>query len=263
MNKKSIALFVGAITALTVTHAQTATPAPAPTVPSVSVAVTPAIVSQYMFRGQRLGGPSFQPVVEVAYGNLGVGVWANFPIKDKVVGVSDPEIDPYFYYTVTINDSLSIVPGATYYAYPDADTSAGFYRSTFEPSLALNYTVNGFKITPKVYYDTVLEGPTGEITGAYAVPLKDLGMELDFVGTYGGYSQKDVAKGVTPKIKATGNYWLVGVSAPFQVSKASKLVVGFAYTKGGDASFEQAGVKFDNPLAVGRGVASISYSFSF
>jgi len=263
MNKKSIALFLGAFSALSVAHAQTAIPAPAPAAPAVSVTVTPAIVSQYMFRGQRLGGASFQPAVEVAYGNLGVGVWTNFPLKDKVAGVSDPEIDPYFYYTVPINDSLSLVPGATYYTFPDADTGAGFYRATFEPSLALNYTVNGFKITPKLYYDLTLEGPTGEISAAYTVPLEDVGTELGFVATYGGYSQKDVAKDVAPKIKAKGNYWLVGVSAPFQVTESSKLILGFAYTKGGDASFEQAGVKSPNTLAVGRGVVSVSYSFSF
>eukprot|EP01034_Spumella_vulgaris_P009614 gene9614-12185_t len=92
MKKQSIAL----LSALTIgslsLSAQTA-PAPAPAAPSVTVTVTPSFVSQYMFRGQRLGGLSFQPVVEAAYGNLGLGIWSNIPINDKVVGVSDPEID--------------------------------------------------------------------------------------------------------------------------------------------------------------------------
>jgi len=265
MNKKILALYLGALTALTVTaSAETVAPAPAPAAPTVSVTVTPAIVSQYMFRGQRLGGPAFQPTVEVDYGNLGVGVWANFPMRDKVVGVSDPEIDPYFFYTVTINDSLNIVPGATLYTYPHADTSNGFYRTTFEPNVAVNYTVSGFKLTPKLYYDVVLKGPTGEFSAAYAFPLKDLGTELDFLGTYGEYVQKDVAKDVKPEVKAWGNYWLVGVSAPFQITKASKIVLGFAYTKGGDAAFKQDGsAKSPNSLAVGRGVGSIAYSYTF
>ena len=55
-----------------------------------------------------------------------------------------------------------------------------------EPNIALNYTVEGFKITPKLYYDFVLRGPTAEVTGTYAIPLKDMGTELDFTGQFGG-----------------------------------------------------------------------------
>ena len=40
-----------------------------------SVVVTPAFVNQYMFRGVRLGGPSFEPSVEIDSGNFALGVW--------------------------------------------------------------------------------------------------------------------------------------------------------------------------------------------
>src|SRR3954468_6212334 len=64
-----------------------ATPTPAvPAAPSWSVTATPSVVSQYMFRGVRLGGASFEPTVEADYGNLALLVWANFPIKNKVPG---------------------------------------------------------------------------------------------------------------------------------------------------------------------------------
>jgi hypothetical protein len=118
--------------------------------PATSVVLTPAFVNQYMFRGSRLGGPSFEPNLEVDSGNLALGVWTNFPMKDRVPGQSAPEIDPYGSYTLAVNDVFSVQPGFTWYNYPNADTSNGFFKSTFEPNIALNYTVSGVKFTPKL-----------------------------------------------------------------------------------------------------------------
>ncbi|HEX2853986.1 MAG TPA: TorF family putative porin [Opitutaceae bacterium] len=265
MNKKITALILSVLTmGALASRAQTGAPVPAPAAPSVSVTLTPAFVSQYMFRGQRLGGTSFQPVVEATYGNLGLGVWSNFPLKDEVPGVSDPEIDPYGYYTFTVSDSLSIVPGFTYYTYPNADSGAGFYRSSFEPSLAVNYTIAGVKFTPKIYYDVTLDGPTLELSAFYAVPLKDLGTELDFSATYGEYIQKDVVKNSAPATKAWGKYWSVGVTMPYQLTKNTKLVLGLAYAKGEDSFVKQGSApKVGNSLEAGRTVGSVSYSYTF
>lgn len=245
------------------TRAQAPAAAPA-TAPSYSVTANATAVSQYMFRGQRLGGPSWQPSVEVAAGDFTAGLWSNLPFKDKVANSSDPEFDLYGSYTVAINKDLNVVTGFTYYVYPKAPTNAGYYRSTIEPSVAVNYTVGGVKLTPKIYYDLVLEGPTYELTGAYALPLKDLGTELDFTAQIGTYIQRDVANDINPSYKTWGDYWLVGVAAPFQITKESKLTVGFAYTEGRDAYYKQgSSPKTVNTLAVGRGVVTVSYSYSF
>jgi uncharacterized protein (TIGR02001 family) len=263
MNKKITALLVCALTLGAVSSRAQTAPA-APTAPTLSLTVTPTYVSQYMFRGQRLSGASFQPVVEATYGNAGLGIWTSFPFQDKATGASDPEVDPYGYYTFTVNDSLSIVPGFTFYTYPNADISAGFYRSTFEPSIAVNYTVAGVKLTPKFYYDTVLKGPTGEFTAAFAVPLKDIGTELDFSGTYGEFIQRDVTRNSVPHTKAWGNYWSAGVSLPYQITKTSKVTVGYTYAKGEDQFVKQGSApKTANALAMGRGVASVAYAWSF
>jgi uncharacterized protein (TIGR02001 family) len=229
-----------------------------------SVVVTPSAVSQYMFRGVRLGGPSFEPSVELDSGNLAVGVWANTPIADKVPGQSDPEIDPYASYTMSVSDAISVAPGLTWYNYPRANTSNGFFKSTFEPNIALNVTVAGVKFTPKYYYDIVLKGPTYEVTAAYAIPLKDAGTELDWTATAGTFILRDVAKGMDPKVKNWGNYYLIGVSAPFTINKASKFVVGVAYTKGtGNFLKQGSSPKGVNTSAVGRGVATLSYVYTF
>jgi len=217
-----------------------------------------------MFRGVRLGGPSFEPSVEFDSGALALGVWANFPISDKVVGQSDPEIDPYGTYTFTLSDSMSLVPGFTWYNYPNATESNGFYKTTFEPSVAFNYTVAGVTITPKLYYDVVLKGPTYELNLAFAVPLKDLGTELDFAATVGTYKWDDAAKGATPEVKNYGDYWLIGVTMPISVSANGKILLGLAYTEGSNNYFKQSGsAKAVNTAALGRGVATIGYKITF
>jgi uncharacterized protein (TIGR02001 family) len=264
MKNKLLLVLTSALTALAgSSHAQTA-PAPAAPAPSYTITATAAVVSNYMFRGQRLSGLSAQPVVEYASGDLGIGVWTNFPIKDDVPDTSDPEIDLYGYYNVKLNDAATLVPGFTYYWYPNTTTSNGFYRSTFEPSLALNYTVEGFKLTPKVYYDFMIKGPTWELTGFYAVPLKDLGSELDFTATFGTYKYTDVARDGNPSTKAWGDYWLVGVAMPFQISPTQKLTIGWAYTEGKNAFFKTGSApKGGNSLAVGKGVFSVAYAWTF
>jgi uncharacterized protein (TIGR02001 family) len=244
--------------------AQTAVPAPAPASPSVSVTATASLVSNYMFRGMRLNGPGFQPSVEVAAGSLTAGVWSNFPIDDKVPGSSDPEVDLYGSYTFALSDNASIAPGFTAYLFPKADEALGFYKSTFEPNIAFNYTVQGLKLTPKFYYDTVLEGATYELTAFYALPLKDLGSELDFTATIGTYKLKEFANNSVPATKAWGDYWLVGVAMPFQLAANQKLTVGVAYTEGRDAFTKTGNLgRSVNAGAIGRAVVSLSYAFSF
>ena len=251
------------LAAAATTIAQTAAPAPAAS-SGVSFTATAAVVSEYMFRGQRLNGAGFQPSIEMAAGDFTAGIWTNFVLDDKVPDSSDPEIDLYGAYTFTLAKDLTLVPGATAYFYPSAPTNAGYFRSTFEPSLALNYTVQGVKLTPKLYYDTVLEGATYEFTAAYAVPLKDIGSELGFTATLGTYLLKDVSNKTTPAVKAWGDYWLVGVTLPFQLDKNSKLSVGLAYTEGRDAFTKQGTAgRAHHSLAVGRGVVTVAYSRSF
>ena len=262
-------------TGLTASFAQTtapatpAVPAPAPAAaadtPSSSWVITPSVASQYMFRGVRLGGPSFQPSVEFDYGALAVGVWANVPMWDKVDGQSDPEFDFYGSYSFdVVKDTATIVPGFTLYTYPNADRSNGFYKATFEPNLAFNYTIGIVKLTPKVYYDVVLKGPTAEFTASAAIPLKDQGTEIDLVATVGTFKWDDAVADSTPDTKNWGNYWLVGASMPFQITKDSKITPGIAYTDSSDNYYKQQGIaKSLNAAAVGRVVFTLSYAITF
>lgn len=264
MNKSTTLLAFSAL-ALGALSVRAQTPAPAPAAaPSSTVTVTPAFVSQYMLRGARLGGPSFQPTIEYAAGAGVLGLWNNFPLQDKVPGQSDPEIDPYGSYTFELAKDLTLQPGFILYLYPNADKNTGFYKTTFEPSLALNYTFEGIKLTPKLYYDVVLKQTLLECSVFYAVPLKDAGTEIDFLGQVGTFKADDFAENTTPAVKNWGNYWLAGITLPFQINKNTKLSIGWAYTKGTDNYLKQGSApKALNSGAVGRGVGTISYSITF
>jgi len=230
--------------------------------PSWSFTATPAYVSQYMFRGTLLDGASWQPSVEADYGNFAIGVWANSPISNKVPGSSNPEIDPYGSYKWAFNDTVALQPGFTIYTYAVAPTNQGYYRCTVEPNLALVYTLGPVTLTPKVYYDVILKGPTYELSAAYTVPVKPLNTELDFIGTAGTFLLAD-ATNTAVAVRAWGDYWLAGVSVPFAVTKTSKVAVGYAYTKGTGASKQGVEAKQSSASAVGRGVLSVSYSYTY
>jgi len=265
MNKKSTLLVLTALAAgALAARAQTPAPAPAAAAPSATWTVTPTIASQYMFRGVRLGGASFQPTIEYGSGPLVLGLWSSFPMKDKVPGQSDPELDPYGSYTFDLAKDLTLQPGFILYTYPNANKNNGFFGTTFEPSLALNYTVEGVKLTPKIYYDMVMKQSLLEFSVAYAIPLKDAGTEIDFLGQVGTFKALDMLENSSPAYKNYGNYWLAGITLPFQITKDAKLSIGWAYTKGSDNFFKQGSrPKFENTAAVGRGVATISYSMTF
>ena len=74
--------------------------------------------------------------------------------------------------------------------------------------------------------------PTAEVTAAVSLPLKDAGTSLDFAATVGTYKWTDAAAETNPALKNWGDYWQVGVSSPYQVSKDAKLVVGCRYIVG-------------------------------
>jgi hypothetical protein len=242
-------------------RAQVAVAAPAPV---LTWTITPGVVTNYMFRGTQLSGPAFQPAAEVGWGNFAGGVWASVPLDNTVPGVSDPEYDVFGSYTWTVSDSLSVVAGGTWYVMPRADRAAGLYRQTWEGNLGLNLTLAGVRLTPKVYYDTVLEAATAELAAAYAVPLQQLGTEVVFTATVGTFKADNAAENASPAVRNWGDYWSAGISVPFQITANGKVIAGFGYHRGAGNFTQQGGApKQRNPAAIGRGVVSLAYALSF
>jgi hypothetical protein len=192
-------------------------------------------------------------------------VWASCPLQDEDTGAVNWEFDVYGSFTHTlVAEKLDLVAGGTIYSYPNSHRGEGTYPVTVEPSVALNYTVAGLRLTPKLYYDIILQGPTAEISAAFAVPLKDLGTELDFAATMGTYRLDTVVAASDPKVKNWGDYWLLGVSAPVQVTASTKIVLGLTYTEGRN-NFYKLGTepRERNEAAVGRLFGTVSCSIAF
>lgn len=268
MNHKTLTLLVGVLAAgIVETRAQTAatsSPAATPAEPVLDVSVTPSYVSTYMYRGMRLSGQAVQGDIDAAYGGWDAGIWSSGPIdnENKVHGWSNPEIDPYLTYTYTINGSLNLQPGVTWYTYVEAPTADGFFKDRVEPDLALNYSVWGWKFTPEVFYDLVWKGPTGQLTAAYSIPLKDIGTSLDFSATVGGYSYHNFQNDAYPKIRESGNWWQAGVSLPYAITRQSTLTVGWQYVRGESYDHQDGFAAITNP-AVARGVFSADFTWRF
>ena len=226
--------------------------------------LTSMLVSDYLFRGQRLGGLSLQPGFDLNTGESLAGISANFPVKDKVADQSDPEFDVYASHSCSLRDEWRLIPGFTFYVYPNAPTRAGYYRSIFEPSLALSYTVAGVRITSTCYYDFARKGPTFELASALALPLKTLGTELDLAASVGDYRLRDGFKNAAPEKKLSGNYWSLGASVPFQITSTSNIRIGISYSAGFNSHIKQgAAPRTGNPLAARRAIAQVGYSLSF
>jgi uncharacterized protein (TIGR02001 family) len=226
--------------------------------------ITPAVTSQYLFRGVKVADAAFQPTVEYGRGPLTLGLWASAALEEQESGDSDPEIDLYGSYTFTLPDSnLEIVPGFALYTYPGARRSNGLYSATFEPSLAVNVETKGIRFTPKCYYDTVLKGATFELTAATAVPLTSLGTTLELSASVGTFRWSSVTADASPDEKNWGDYWTVGASLPYQITTNGQLALGVLYSEGHNNYYKQGTApKVPNESAVGRAAVTLSYSIS-
>jgi uncharacterized protein (TIGR02001 family) len=202
--------------------------------------IAPAFTSLYLYRGTEIAGASFQPWIDYTIGPLSLGIWSSVAIENPGYDDSDPEIDFYGFYTFrNERDTFSIVPGFYCYTYPNAEKRNGFYSVTFEPSLAAVFSVAGVQLTPKIYYDVMLEGATYELTAALALPLNSLGTELDFSATAGTFKWDDVSADASPAVKNWGDYWMIGVAVPVQVSLRSKLTLSVTYSEGRNNFYKQ------------------------
>jgi uncharacterized protein (TIGR02001 family) len=235
------------------------------TKPPAQWTITPAVVSEYLFRGVHLAGPSFQPAVDYTNGPLSLGLWTSAAFNGRVRRNSDPECDFYGAYSFPAwSGRVAIVPGFYWYTYPDAGHRNGLYSNTFEPSLGVVFTSHGVQFTPKAYYDVTLQSSTVELTAAIALALTGLGTELDLSTTIGTFQSNSVTAGAAPRKRNWGDYWLVGVAVPVQVSMHSKIVIGFTYSEGRNNFYKQSGLpKQINKDAGRHGALSLSYAITY
>ncbi|HRI80884.1 MAG TPA: TorF family putative porin [Opitutaceae bacterium] len=184
---------------------------------SYSVSVDFPYASKYVFRGVQLAEGTFQPSVEVAFGDFAIGLWTAQPVTSNI----DNEIDLYASYGIALNDAWSIDTGLTLYYYPELDTSTGADRTTWEPYIGLTGEVGGFSPGVYLYYDATLKVFTYQGQLGYSVALEPAGASLDFSAALGR---------VDPNGGGGYTYYSFGLSVPFTLSESATFTVGVNYT---------------------------------
>ena len=94
---------------------------------SLSVSTSVGFESRYVFRGVQFAETSFQPAINLSYGNAYGGVWLNLPVGDDdlVVTPGGEELDFFGGYNISLNDAMTLDVGVTYYTFPDL--ASGFF----------------------------------------------------------------------------------------------------------------------------------------
>jgi uncharacterized protein (TIGR02001 family) len=187
--------------------------------------------SEYVFRGLELADESFQPTVELAYGDFYAGIWANQAFA------SDPGYTEINYYgglsfDVPGADFVTFDAGLTVYHYPD--TSSNRTHELYLGALFDLPTLPALTASLYYFYDLDLGSHVGEGAVTYSQSLEQVGapVTLDFT-VFGGVQGSDSDE------SESYNYYGASIELPMAVTEFSALTVGVHYATaekfGGDA----------------------------
>jgi len=215
--------------------------------------VTPSFVSDYVWRGQRLGGFSFQPTFSYEKGPWNFELFANLPLDEKMSETVFPEFDFSASYEFSFaNDFFKIRPSLIAYTYPN--TEVEIHKTIFEPNVSLAFSLKDLSLSLNLYYDLTQKGPTYEVEAGYTIPLAErVGIELSALA--GKFELTDVVPNAVPKEKFSGSYWHAGISVPIELTERMAIVPGWQYAKGYDRFFQTGNE--------GCGAFSLNFSYSF
>lgn len=96
------------------------------------------VVSNYVWRGSKFGGPSIQPYIELGLGNFAAGTWGSFSLNGFDVLEND------FYLSYSVGD-LSLAFTDYYYQGPLFDFSDTSGSHAFE--IGASYSIKGLNIS--------------------------------------------------------------------------------------------------------------------
>jgi uncharacterized protein (TIGR02001 family) len=213
---KKTALLLAALTAGTGLHAQDVKS-------TYSVTTDFTYASEYIFRGIELADESFQPSIEVSFGDAYVGFWTNQPVTKN----ADNEIDIYGGYKYKVDDALSFEAVGTYYWYPEA--ASGANDETYEVGLGATYVYQGISTSLYYYYDLELEADTIQLSVGYSVPLEAIGSSVDFSAFYGFADGRDWAPNSGSKVMEYYSYYGFDVSVPYKLNDKATITTGIHY----------------------------------
>jgi hypothetical protein len=216
-------------------------------------------VSQDLFRGYFLGGPSIEPSIDFTNNVYDFGYWSNSTVSNRVQGPSSTEVEVYGAYVFDVlKGRMTAEPGFTLYALPWGQGFYGRFKASIEPYVGANLTLGGLQVNPRLYDDLVLRVITWELNASYEVPLTAVNRVLDLTVSYGSDISYLRGPGVPDSPRIWTTYWLAGASVPFQVGKRGTLTLGFNYTgsyPGAEGAFALGGVPVSS-----RGLFTVSYA---
>lgn len=191
------------------------------------------VVSNYIWRGTKFGGPSIQPTFELGFGDLAVGTWGSFALTN------DAPMENDFYASYSLGD---ISFGVTDYYYQgvfsDFSDTAGSHALEINAgytmdalSISANYIVNEAGGALSVGGDTYIEV-------GYSLEKVDL-----FVGAGNGWHTVADSKGDHPFAVVN-----IGVSASKEVKINDSFSIpvsgAIIYNPDGDVSYFYVGFTF-------------------
>jgi uncharacterized protein (TIGR02001 family) len=176
----------------------------------LSVTVDVTYVSDYIFRGAKLGDASVQPSIEAAYGDFYAGAWHSSEVSHSDGAT---ETDLYAGYGFAINETLSLDAGVTRYTY-----DGGSDLDSTEVYVGVSADV---LLSPSAYYyydfdyeTYTVEGSIGHSFAVDAVKASlDLSAKVGHVGAPGD----------------DRTYYVAGAAVPFKLSDTATLTVGVDY----------------------------------
>ena len=176
----------------------------------LSVTVDVTYVSDYLFRGAKLGDASVQPSVEAAYGDFYAGAWHSSEVSHSDGAT---ETDLYAGYGFAINETFSLDAGVTRYTY-----DGGSDLDSTEVYVGVSADV---LLSPSAYYYYDFDYETYTIEGSigHSFPIDAIKASLDLSAKVG-------------HVGAPGDdrtYSVGGAAVPFKLSDTATLTVGVDY----------------------------------
>ncbi len=216
---KKTAIFLAALLAGTVMFAQSSAPSS-----SYKVSADFTYANDYVFRGIKQAGNSFQPSIEVTVDDFYAGFWTNQPITKREYN----EMDIYAGYKQQLTDNLQLDVIATYYWYPESEGQ--MTDKTYEVGVGATYNFHGISTSVYGYYDFRLEATTLQASAGYSFPIAPLGTSLDFNVYLGTVSSRDYY----PDALATGqkeayNYYGADLTLPYRINDNAIVHAGLHY----------------------------------
>lgn len=185
----------------------------APTAPlavsPVSVEIDLAYVGDYVWRGLKLTGASFQPTATITAGSFYTWVWSNQPFAREV----HDEMNYTIGWSPTFG-AWTLDAGVTVYVYPQDETQ----RRSWEPYLGVSREVIGLTASAYLYADEMLHTTTEEIKVSREIEITK---RISLAPAASAGRVQDHEQSYT--------YWSGGLEVPIKVGAHVKITPGLQY----------------------------------